>query len=141
MPFVRNPSRYSLQGFQMYYFQFSPHLMLSLSITRTVSSLVRYIANLSGNFLLISVCCMRSWKALLWRLKPVEVNTNKKIVQNETQYGVFSTYSGQGPTREGQQKGLIQVLRETTGLHSLFLMSYEVNQYLKVFSLENNFIE
>lgn len=76
--------------------------MLSISITGTVSSLVRYIANLSENFLLISVCCMRSWKALFCRLNPVQVNTNKKIVQNETQYGVRSAYNGQRRTRKGQ---------------------------------------
>lgn len=72
----------------------------------------------------------------------MKVNTNKKIVQNETQYGVLSTYNGQTHTREGQWEGLIEISQETTGLHSLFsITSYEINQYLKVFNLENNSVE
>lgn len=94
--------------------------MLSVSVTGTVPLLVTHIANLLEMSLLIFVSCMRPWKGLFLRLNQVKVNTNKNIVQNETQYGVLSTYNGQRHIREGQHKGLIQALRETTGLHSPF---------------------
>lgn len=44
--FLRNYSRYSLQGFKIYYLELFLHLMLSAPVTGEVSLSVRYIANL-----------------------------------------------------------------------------------------------
>lgn len=114
--FLRNYSRYSLQGFKMYYLEFFPHLMLSTSIIGVVSSLVSYMANL-GKFFAYFCLLHEILENFVLQVKSFE--TQYKWENSTTQYGVMSTYNVQRHTREGKQGWYKSYRKPLTYIHFL----------------------